>query len=172
MVDHRVLVDLTHMSDRSLADTFALLDERDPDRTLPVIATHMACRLGKLGYTFTDETIGKVAERHGVLGVIDCKHFVTDRDGGPAPDDSLEDSINLICAQIDRVAAVTGSFDHAAIGTDLDGFIKPALTGLEHSGKMKILQARLADRYGSERANKVCSENALRVLRGMFAGRV
>ena len=168
MVEHRVLVDITHMSEPSLADTFELLDRSDPERTLPVIATHMACRFGHLGYNLTDETIARVAERGGVLGVIDCRHYVSDgvrrRRGGR----SFEQSVDLICRHVDHIAEVTGSFDHAAIGSDLDGYIKPALSGIEHLGRMRDLQAALAERYGAQRAGKVCSGNALRVLRARW----
>jgi len=164
MVENRVLIDITHMSDASLADTFDLLARRDPERTVPVIATHMACRFGRLAYNLTDDTIARVAERGGVLGVIDCRHYVSDgiRRGGRR---SFEQSVELICAHIDHIHDVTGSFEHAAIGSDLDGYIKPALSGIEHLGRMRDLQAALAQRYGAKRAQQVCSANALRVLR-------
>jgi microsomal dipeptidase-like Zn-dependent dipeptidase len=168
MVANRVLVDLTHMSDASLSDTFALLDDVDAARSVPVIATHMACRFGGLGYSFTDATIASVAQRNGVLGVIDCQHFLRDRKRGDARDERFEDSVELICDQIDHIVEVTGSFDHPAIGTDLDGYIKPALVGLEHAGRMKDLQAALRERYGAAHADKICHENALRVLRWRF----
>ncbi len=169
MVRSRVLIDITHMSEASLADTFELLDREDPERRLPVIATHMACRFGRLGYNLTDETIARVAERGGVLGVIDCRHYISDglvsRRGGR----SFEESVGLICRHIDRIRDVTGSFDHAAIGSDLDGYIKPALTGLEHMGHMRDLQAALTQHYGAERAQRVCSANALRVLQARWS---
>jgi microsomal dipeptidase-like Zn-dependent dipeptidase len=46
-----------------------------------------------------------------------------------------------------------------------DGYIKPALPGLEHLGRMRDLQAALTDRYGAQDAEKIASANALRVLR-------
>jgi microsomal dipeptidase-like Zn-dependent dipeptidase len=55
-----------------------------------------------------------------------------------------------------------------AIGSDLDGYIKPALPGLKHMGQMGGLQARLHDRYGPEKAEKVCQANALRMLHYRF----
>lgn len=164
LVRHRVLVDITHMSARSLADTFALLDELDPAREIPVLASHMACRLGSLAYCCTDETIARVAERGGVLGVIDCRHYVWDGARRPAGA-GLAESVDRICAHIDRIAAVTGSFDHAAVGTDLDGYVKPALDGLEHLGRMRALQDALTARYGASRASRLCRDNALRLLR-------
>jgi microsomal dipeptidase-like Zn-dependent dipeptidase len=169
MTRHRMLVDVTHMSDRSLADTFKLLDEIDGDRQVPVIATHMACRFGGLEYSFTDDTIDAIARRGGVLGVIDCQHYLTSRSSGKARDDTFGDSLNLICEHIDHIAGVTGSYQSIAIGTDLDGYIKPALTGLEHCGRMRGLQEALVARYGPERAAMICSDNALRVLDARFA---
>ena len=146
MVEHGILVDITHMSARSAQDTFALLDDLDPGHRVPVLATHMACRLGKLEYCLADETIRQVAERGGVLGCILCEHYISS--GRPAPVRTYEDSVAALCAHIDRVREVTGSDDHIAIGSDLDGYIKPALPGLEHHGRMRALQESLSARYG------------------------
>jgi microsomal dipeptidase-like Zn-dependent dipeptidase len=169
MAAHRMLVDVTHMSDASLTDTFDLLDELDEGRELPVIATHMACRFGDLAYSLQDETIARIARRGGVLGVIDCQHYIANRRRRNAADETFEDSVDLICEHIDHIAGVTGGYDQIAIGSDLDGYIKPALVGLEHCGHMRDLQRELTRRYGQQRAQKICSENALRVLHARFA---
>ncbi len=76
--------------------------------------------------------------------------------------------MDALFAHIDRIAEVSGSFDHVAVGSDLDGYIKPALTGLEHMGRMGAVQQALADRYGAVDAEKITSANALRVLRGAW----
>lgn len=166
MARHGVLVDVTHMSDASFAETLALLDEADPARRLPVIASHMACRFGSLAYNMTDDAIRQVADRGGVLGVIACRHYMAD---GLQRAETWEDTVDITCAHAERIAAVTGSWDHAAIGSDLDGYIKPALPGLEHEGRMRELQVALRARFGPERAEKITSTNALRVLRARFA---
>jgi microsomal dipeptidase-like Zn-dependent dipeptidase len=163
MADHGILVDLTHMSARSVADTFALLDEHDPNKTVPVIATHMACRFGGLEYCFDDETIRRVAGRGGVLGCILCEHYISS--GLKRGVRSYEDSLAVLFKHIDRIREVTGSFDHVAIGSDLDGYIKPALPGLEHMGHMRRFQQSLHERYGAAAAEQICNGNALRVLR-------
>jgi microsomal dipeptidase-like Zn-dependent dipeptidase len=163
MVDNGILVDITHMSPRSIDDTFALLDEHDPGKQVPVIATHMACRFGGLEYCFEDDTIGRVAERGGVLGCILCEHYISS--GLPGRVQTFEDSVQALCRHIDRIREVTGSFDHIGIGSDLDGYIKPALPGLEHMGRMRELQQSLEQRYGAAAAEQICSGNALRVLR-------
>jgi microsomal dipeptidase-like Zn-dependent dipeptidase len=168
MIDEGVLVDITHMSARAIEDTLALFDRRDPDRRIPVIATHMACRFGGLEYSFPDETIRRVAERGGLLGCILCEHYIT---SGLGKVRSYEDSVEALCKHIDRINDLTGSFDAIGIGSDLDGYIKPALPGLEHMGKMRSLQASLGERYGAENAEKICSQNALRVLRSAWTVR-
>ena len=70
-----------------------------------------------------------------------------------------------LCKHIDKVHELTGSYDHIAIGSDLDGYIKPALPGLEDMRRMTDLQAYLHRRYGATDAEKICNGNALRVLR-------
>ena len=148
MVEHGVLVDITHMSARSAQETFTLLDNLDPGRRVPVLATHMACRLGKLEYCLPDETIRQIGDRRGLLGCILCDHYISS--GRPGRVSSYEDSIAALCAHIDRIRQLTGSCDNIAIGSDLDGYIKPALPGLEHHGRMRALQESLRERYGAE----------------------
>jgi microsomal dipeptidase-like Zn-dependent dipeptidase len=81
---------------------------------------------------------------------------------------SFEDSVQALCRHIDRIHDLTGSFDHIGIGSDLDGYIKPALPGLEHMGRMRALQQSLAERYGAAVAEQISSGNALRVLRSAW----
>jgi microsomal dipeptidase-like Zn-dependent dipeptidase len=164
MVREGVLIDLSHMSTRSLADTFELLDELDPDRRVPVIASHAAFRFGRQEYGIDEETMRRIADRDGVVGLILAQHQLNDgvRRGLTQ---SFEDSFEVICRHLDRLAEITGSHRHAAIGSDFDGFIKPTMGGLESMTDMARLEAALRDRLGAEDAERVCSENALRVLR-------
>ena len=163
MVDEGILVDITHMSSQSISDVLHHLDGRDPAKEIPVIATHMAYRFGGLHYCFDDDTIVAVARRGGVLGCILCEHYITSGLQGTAK--SLEASVDALCRHIDKIRELTGSYDNIAIGSDLDGYIKPALPGLQHMGQMAALQNKLSARYGPADAEKICSANALRVLR-------
>jgi microsomal dipeptidase-like Zn-dependent dipeptidase len=163
MVRERILIDITHMSERAIDDTFSLLDQLDPGGTVPVIATHMACRLGKLEYCLTDATIKRVADRGGILGCILCEHYIGD--GLPGSLKTFDDSVAALTRHIDRIRDVTGSHEHAAIGSDLDGYIKPALPGLEHHGRMSALQDALRAHYGDADVELITNANALRVLR-------
>jgi microsomal dipeptidase-like Zn-dependent dipeptidase len=169
LLEHGILIDLTHMSAASRRDVLALLDERDPDATIPVLATHMACRFGGLEYALDDASIRAVARRGGVLGLTLSQHYLNNGIG-PFPK-TLEGSVNAVCRHIDRIRKVTGSDEHVAIGSDLDGYITPALPALEHMGRMAALQAALRERYGAATADLICHGNALRVLRAGW-GRV
>jgi len=166
MIDNGILIDLTHMRAESIRDVLAQLDARDPEKQIPVIATHMAYRFGSLEYSFDDATITAVAQRGGVLGCILCQHYVTSGLGSVRK--TFDGSVDALRQHIDKIHAVTGTYEHIGIGSDLDGYIKPALPGLEHMGQMGALQSALRDRYGAEDADKICNGNALRVLRAAW----
>lgn len=163
MAEHHVLVDITHMNQKAIDHTFRLMDERTP-----LIASHIACRLGGAEYNLTDDVIREVGRRGGVMGVIACEHWGCD--GPPPTPKTFEESVEVICTHINRIVDVTRSDDHVAIGSDLDGYIKPALHDLEHEGRMKDLEAALVKEYGAERARKFCSGNVLNLLRSYWRG--
>jgi microsomal dipeptidase-like Zn-dependent dipeptidase len=163
MVDEGILIDITHMRAQSIRDVFAVLDARDPAGEVPVIATHMAYRFGELEYSFDDETVRRVARRGGVLGCILCEHYMTSGLTGITKD--LKGSVEALCRHIDKIHELTGSYEHIGVGSDLDGYIKPALPGFQDMGRMSDLQTALRERYGDEIAEKIHSGNALRVLR-------
>jgi microsomal dipeptidase-like Zn-dependent dipeptidase len=169
LLEHGILIDLTHMSAASRRDVLAVLDERDPDATIPVLATHVACRFGGLEYALDDASIEAVARRGGVLGCTLSQYYLNSGIG-PFPK-TLEGSVNALCRHIDRIRTVAGSDEHVAIGSDLDGYIQPSLPALEHMGRMRALQAALRGRYGATTADLICHGNALRVLRAGW-GRV
>ncbi|MDB5100397.1 MAG: Membrane-bound dipeptidase [Cyanobacteria bacterium RYN_339] len=158
MVGNGVLVDIVHMSERAIADTFALLDALDAEKSVPVIASHMACRFGDRERCLSDETIAQVAARDGVLGVILCEHMLGN--GLPAADRGF----GLLCRHIDRIAAVTGSHRYAAIGSDMDGFTR-GLPGYRRMSDYARLGEQLVARYGTVDAEAIMAGNALRVLR-------
>jgi microsomal dipeptidase-like Zn-dependent dipeptidase len=122
----------------------------------------MAYRFGGLEYSFDDDTVKAVAARGGLLGCILCEHYITS--GMSHSVKTLAESVAALCRHIDKIHELTGSFDHIAIGSDLDGYIKPALPGLEHMGRMGALRDALRARYGDDDAEKICRGNALRIL--------
>lgn len=164
MVRRGVLVDLSHMSDRALDETFSLLDELDPHRTVPVIASHAACRLGRDRFNLTDATVERIAARGGVIGVMLAEHPLADGVSWQRPR-TLRESTEVVLRHIDHLREVIGSHRHTAIGSDLDGFSKPTLAGFENAERLGALERVLADRYGRADAELIASRNVLRLLR-------
>jgi microsomal dipeptidase-like Zn-dependent dipeptidase len=112
MAEPGLLIDITHMSEHAQRDTFALLDELDPARRVPLLASHIARRLGSFEYNVCDETIAAVGARDGVLGVIACEHFV--QATGVTVRQTRGRGRDTVCIHIDHVHDVTGSHDDAA----------------------------------------------------------
>lgn len=163
MAAERILVDVTHMSERSFAETVQLLHELGISHgsTIPFVATHGACRFGNLIYNLSDQQIRAIADHGGLIGLIACKHYMS---SGLSEPETLADSIDIVCRHIDRIHDVTGSHDFTAFGSDHDGFIKPALPGLEAPDGYTSVAAELIRRYGAPATEQICSGNALRVL--------
>ena len=177
MIDHGVLVDITHMSEQAMTDTLDLLDRRDPQQRIPVIATHMACRLAdeelsqrpvrsapkQFEYNLSDEVIRRVGERNGLLGLIVCEHYISC--GADPPPANPDESLRLMKAHINHIVRVIGDGGErcVAFGSDLDGYIKPALNGLQRLSDMRWFQGSLINEYG-DIARDFTSGNALRVL--------
>ena len=163
MVEHRVLLDISHMRQAALDQTFTLLDrELDPDCEAPVLATHAGYRFGKQRYMLDEATILQIKRRKGLVGLILAQHQLNDgvRD---KPTRNLDDSLKVLFCHIDKIAEITGSHEYVAIGTDFDGFIKPTLSGLETMADLAELEQALRDEYKQD-ADLILSTNALRVL--------
>lgn len=165
MAKHSILVDVTHMSARAVDDTFATMDEVDPGRAIPVIASHATVRFDRhrYGYGLDPPTIERIADRGGVIGLIVADNLVRDGLAAPRPR-SLQETADVLFRHIDRLYELTGSHRHVAIGSDLGGFIKP-LAGLEDSAKLCGLLETLVLRYGTDAAEAILAGNALRILR-------
>ena len=163
MVEHRVLLDVSHMRREALDHTFTLLDgDLDPDCEFPVLATHAGYRFGEQQYMLDKPTILQIKRRKGVVGLILAQHQLNDglRD---EPTRTFDDSLEVLFRHIDKIAEITGSHEYVAIGTDFDGFIKPTLSGLERMADLPALERALRDEYKQD-AELMLSANALRVL--------
>jgi microsomal dipeptidase-like Zn-dependent dipeptidase len=169
MARERVLIDLSHMSQSAIDDTFALLDQLDPGGDVPVIASHTAYRFGRQDYNLSQEIVERIAARHGVIGLIFAEHQAADGLRRTRTE-TLDDSLAILYRHVNRIAEITGSHYHTAIGTDLDGFIKPTLAGLHHAGSLALFQHALRQRFDAEDAELITSANALRLLRSYWRG--
>jgi microsomal dipeptidase-like Zn-dependent dipeptidase len=155
------------MREDAIKETFELIEAldaqtgRDP-RSYPVIASHSAYRFGGQKYNVSDHTIVKIAARGGVIGLIFAQHQMNDglRRGET---ETLAESMEILARHIDAIGP-----QHVALGSDLDGFIKPTLGGVENAADLKPLAAALRARYPAE-ADAILEDNARRVIEARFA---
>jgi microsomal dipeptidase-like Zn-dependent dipeptidase len=169
MVREGILVDVSHMSPRSLTQALDLLDELDPDKAIPVIASHSAYRSGRQEYNLDAIGVERIAARNGVIGLIMAAHQANDGIHMSRPR-GFDQSFDVLAHHIDHIAAITGSHRHVGIGTDLDGFIKPTLSEIETATDLVRVEDALLDRYGADDGELIASGNALRVLRTGWRG--
>jgi microsomal dipeptidase-like Zn-dependent dipeptidase len=165
-----ILIDVTHMSERAICETLALLEELEGKygvtTPVPVLATHIACRFGTYEYNLSECTITEIGKRNGLMGVIFCDHWMHDGPSRHNPRGERE-TFERMKENIDRIKDIVSSHECTAIGSDLDGFIKPMLRGLEDIAGMAYLEKRLRKEYGPD-ADLILSENALRVLKAAW----
>ena len=158
----RILVDITHSSDKAQADVFEVA-AGFPGR--PLISSHNGVR-GRSNYrlNLSDAALERIAASGGIVGVILASHWLRQ------PEDQLcgRDGFDLVFDTIDYIAAKTGSFDHVGIGSDFDGFIRP-VKGCEDYGHTPALVSAIEQRYG-EHAEAILWRNALRVLEAGWQG--
>ncbi len=167
MLEHGVVIDLTHMSRQSMTDTLDIVRATYKPGDIPVIVSHGACNLGGgLEYNLETDMIKAITELGGVIGLICATHYIA---FGQEPQPrELAESVEAFCRHVNRIYQVTGDYDHIAIGSDLDGFIKPALPDLDTIDKLEHLEHGLSMAYGAEVAEKICFGNARRVLEYRF----
>jgi len=165
MVDRHVLIDVSHMSTRAIDDTFRFLDELGAH--VPVVATHSGYRIGSLEYNLEPRNVERIAASGGFVGLIFAKHQLCDGLEG-AGGKGIEGAVDVMSEHIERIRDVTGGFDHIALGSDFDGFIRP-LDGLRDMRDMRPLQDELERRYPGQ-GEQICSGNALRPLLSYWRG--
>jgi membrane dipeptidase len=184
-----MLVDVSHVSDKTFYDTLAVT-------TKPVIVSHSSMRaISDVRRNVTDEMLRALAKNGGVIGINFGEGFINPRDagtlrstiqtettgpsltGGPLDDYAAKDIRRLFGTPVKVVATVgdvadhiehavkTAGIDHVGIGSDFDGITGPP-NGLEDVSKMPALTAELLRRgYAENDLKKILGENYLRVIR-------
>ena len=76
---------------------------------------------------------------------------------------TLDESVAILARHIDAIGP-----QHVALGSDLDGFIKPTLGGIETAADLAPLATALKARYPAE-ADDILENNARRVIAARFA---
>jgi len=174
MVNHGVLIDISHMSQRAITATLDLLDEEvDPGRRVPVISSHAGFRFGHQEYLHDEATLLRLRDRNGVVGLILAQYQLNDgldeglKDGHTT---TFAEGLAILTRHIDRIADITGGFDHLAIGSDFDGFIRPTMSGVESAADFATLEQALRDKYPAAAVDAMTHGNVLRVLHDGWAG--
>ena len=96
------------------------------------MASHAGYRFGCQHYNLTDGTIAQIAARGGVVGLIFAQHQIND---GIRRSDT-----KTLAESLDgpRPPHRGDRPDHVAIGSDLDGFIKPTIGGVETAADLAV----------------------------------
>ena len=163
LFQERVLVDITHCSDLAKKDIFKIAADYPGQ---PVISSHTGVReRSEYPLNLSDEQIQQISNLGGVIGVILFPHWLRQ------PDEQLggRDGFPLVFDTIDHVRQVTGNYDHIAIGSDLDGFIRP-LHACQNYAETPALVAAIEAKYGTATAEKILFRNALDVLERGWKG--
>jgi microsomal dipeptidase-like Zn-dependent dipeptidase len=173
MYRHGILVDVSHMSERAVKETFALIERlegNEPKTNYPIIATHVGIRAAGPAaraqeYNLSDDAIRAIAGRGGVIGLIAAQHQL-----GDTPTE--EDSAAVVKAHLGAIGeALDGDASAvAALGTDIDGFIKPTLAGFEKAEDFKKLE-RWVRAAGQKDPEAILHGNAERVIKAAFERR-
>jgi microsomal dipeptidase-like Zn-dependent dipeptidase len=172
MYRDKILIDISHMSERAVKETFELVErlEGNADKAnYPIIATHVGMRSAgpearAQEYNLSNETALKIAERKGAIGLIGAQHQLGDTS-------NEAESATLIKAHLDAIGAAVGDASAvAALGTDMDGFIRPTLFGFEKADDFARLQKWVLA-AGQSDPEAILHGNAERVIRAAFSGR-
>lgn len=109
-------LDISHMNEES---TLQAIDRYQG----PILATHANVRSLLHGVEgerqLTDQSIRRLIERDGVMGVIPFNKFL--RPSWTLNDDRLSVTLHTLAAHIDHICQIAGDDLHAGLGTDFDG---------------------------------------------------
>jgi microsomal dipeptidase-like Zn-dependent dipeptidase len=171
MYRHKVLVDISHMSEDAVDETFALIEQLDQEtgsdpRDFPVLATHVGMRSANPAsqlYNLTPETATRIQARGGLIGLILAQHQV-------GSTQSAADSTATLRRHINAIGELGNGLQCCAFGTDLDGFIKPTLTGIERASDLSTLAQWIQQDFPAD-ADGIVYDNARAVLHRVLAAR-
>ncbi|MDQ6694279.1 MAG: dipeptidase, partial [Chloroflexota bacterium] len=149
----RIMIDLSHMNEKSFWDVAALSDA-------PLVATHSnAHALCPTSRNLTDRQLDAIKESDGMVGVNFGVHFL--RTGGdPAmPVEAITEHIDYLVERL--------GIDRVGFGSDFDGTVIPTALG-DVTGLPPLLTALSQRGYDEVSLRKLAHENWVRVLRATW----
>jgi membrane dipeptidase len=114
-------------------------------------------------YNLSAGTAARIQERGGLIGLIMAQHQL-----GETRDE--RESRAVLRKHVEAIAALDRGHEATAIGTDLDGFIKPTLAGLQLADDLPVLERWIREDYPDD-ADAILHNNVRRVLKQAFAAR-
>jgi len=115
-----MILDITHMADQAVWESFDLWDG-------PIMASHCTCRSIVPGQRhLTDDMIRELTQRGGIIGLVFCQFFIDPAiDWAHRPDKAgwkRKYGMDGLLPHIENIAEIAGgTLENIAIGTDMDG---------------------------------------------------
>lgn len=143
--DNGVLVDLSHVNKQGFLDACRVARK-------PPIVSHTGV-LGAFEHwrNIDDAQLRAVSDKGGVIGVMFCPRYV----GG--------DGLDPVVKHLKHIVDVVGE-EHAALGSDWDGFIVPTKALKDPRGLPLLTDAMLAAGFTRGAVGKILHDNVMRVL--------
>lgn len=172
--DNGMIIDLVHSTIETRRQVYAILDERKrTGKTVrPFMFSHTGVRTRVEPRMISEEDrqilpdvddMIKVKEHGGILGLILMNYWLSgEEDNGIFAHAKAID--NVIGTMKWIRYACTDDVSNIAIGTDLDGFTQVP-GDVKHIRFIGLLRYAIVKEFGAEEAAKICSGNALRVIR-------
>lgn len=148
-----MIPDVSHLSDAGFYDVLSCTEK-------PFVASHSNARtICPCARNMTDEMIRALGERGGVMGLNFCADFLTQKPVGVHNPGTIEDIV-IHARHIVKV----GGVEVLGLGSDFDGIdTHEELVGAQ--GMEKLYDALLAGGFKASEADKIFSENVLRVYK-------
>lgn len=160
MAGYKVLLDISAISERAVSEALEIYEGA-------IIASHSNPRyFYESQRCLSDETIRRLAERDGVIGVMVYNRYLR-RDWHPG-DRNRQVSLSRWVDAVDYVCQLTGSVAHVGLGSDIDGgYAYGALPSeVDTSSDLWLLWRLLRERgFAEAEAAAILSGNMLRKLK-------
>ena len=149
MMRHGLILDLSHMADRAMRDSFELWRG-------PLVSTHSGARAIKPGQRQLPHwALREIGRRDGVAGISFYRGHIC-----PGPRVTLDDVVD----HARYFARLTGDVRHVALGSDLDGGFGAADAAVKDLSAMRDLRSRLSMAFNRADADAIMGANWLRFL--------
>lgn len=146
-----MIVDVSHLNEKGFWDVYDISHK-------PFIASHSNAKtICDNNRNLNDEQIKAIAEKNGVIGINLYKDFI--KENGSA-------TVENVIFHIDHIINLVGE-DYVGFGCDFDGIDK-SVEGIDTVSDMFKIYDLLNLSYGKKVAEKIMSENFLRVIKDVL----